>query len=467
MDVMGSASFVLQDEAFAQNRLVSDVDALASGLRVRSAADDPAGYAIAENIQTKVAGLEQSTSNVQNANSLLNVADGALSNMQLILQRIQSLTVEANSDINSQSDLANIQSEIGELLTEVDRVSENTNFNGVTLFNGQFDNGSSGLSNQPPTITEIASPILTTSGAIGANEVADSQIDTLGNPTGPGPGPFVEPFNQLMTQQVPALLVFQVISFSSNAVDPDTGINVGPGVYVEFQAYSQSPNMGAAPLYTDISAVPIDAGPIINAQYDAPISFDGGPSYLLLQFSLANLTAADVGATAAFITTIGSSTPATGTPLQVNDGGGEGQIVSITLPKIDTNVLNLSDISVLAPQTVNYMNQSMGASSSNAMAASDAEARVNAAITQITSVRAQVGAQVQSLQTDAENDNQAIVSETTSESNIRDANIGQTVTQFTQQQLLVNVGTSVLSQLEVSARQLTALLLNSYAGLPT
>ena len=464
MDVLGSASFVLQNEALTQNRLATDVNALASGLRVNSASDDPSGYAVAQNLNSKVSGLQQSVTNVQTANNLLNVADGALASIESILQRVHSLVVESNSNINSQNDLENIQVEIDQLLKEVDTISSETNFNGLVLFNGQFDANPQGGS--AASITQVASPLLTPTGSVGENLVSNSQIDGNGDPIAPGPGPFVTPFHQTLSQNVPALLVFQVLSYSNNAIDPDTGVNVGPGVLVEFQAYSTNPALGKAPLYTDISAIAVNSGPIINAQYNAPSSFGGGPSNLLFQFSLANLTQADVGASAAFVTTVAQAPSApTGRSLTVNDGGDEGQTASINLPELSSNALGVSGINVLAPTTVNYMNQITGQSSSNVMAASAAELQLESALNQVNQVRAQVGAQTVALQQDADNANVAIVNYTASESNIRDANIGATVTDYTKQQILVNVGNSVLSQIEVSAAQVTALLLNSFAGL--
>lgn len=464
MDVLGSAGWVLQNQALTQNRLATDVNALASGLRVRSASDDPSGYTIAETLHSKVTGLQQSVINVQTGNNLLNVAEGALNSVELILQRIRSLVVEANSDINSETDLVTIQAEIDQLLLEINKISSDTNFNGLKLFTGQFDNGS-GASNHAASITEINSPILNANGAQGYNLTSNSQIDSNGDPTGPGPGPFIEPFHQLMTQQVPALLVFQVLSYSPNAVDPDTGLNVGPGVYVEFQAYSTDPSMGNAPLYQDISALAVNAGPIINAQYDAPISFGGGSPKLLLQFSVANLTQADVGATAAFITTTATANTATGEPLTINDGGDEGKTVSINLPTINTVALDISDLSVTRPDTVNFTNTVTGQASSNVMAAAFAEQRIDSALEVVTQARAQIGAQTVALQQDADNDNVAIVNYTASESNIRDTDVGRTVTDYTREQIMVSVGTSVLSHLEVSTQQLTALLLNSFSGL--
>jgi flagellin-like hook-associated protein FlgL len=290
-------------------------------------------------------------------------------------------------------------------------------------------------------------------------------IDSQGNATGPGPGPFIEPFHQSLPQQVPAYIVFQILSYSANAVDPDSGASIGPGVLIQFQAYSQDPAMGAAPLYTDTSAVPVNAGPIINAQYYAPISFGGGPPNLLMQFSVANLTAADVGATAAFISTV-ASPAATGHSLNVNDGGDEGTTIAIDLPQVNTNTLNISNLSVQAPEIVNFMNQVTGQSSSNVMAAADAETRTDTALQTIGTIRAQIGAQMVATQIDANSDDTATVQYQATVSNIRDANIGATVTDYTRQQILVSVGNSVVSQLQVSTTQLTALLLNSFSGSP-
>lgn len=462
MDVLGSASFVLQDEALTQDRLTSDVNALASGLRVRDASDDPSGYAIAQTLQSKIAGLQQSVTNVQTATNVLNVADGALSNVESILQRIRSLIVEARSDINSATDLGDIQSEISQLLDEVNRIGADTQFNGLNLLDGAFDTGAAAP--VAPGAYEVSAPITAPDGSTATNQVTDA--------TGTGqPGALITLAGTngeagLGTFQ-PAYVVFQVISYSSNAVDPDTGIDVGPGVLFQIQAYSTDPQFGEAPLYSDTSAIAVNSGPIDDYVFNVPALWNNttlsAPD--IIAVNIANLTANDVGATAAFYTT--SGTPdGTGHALQINDGGDEGLTIGISLPTISAFALNLSDITVAAPQTVNFMNEVTGQSSSNAISAGAAEQSVDNALSQLGASRAQIGAQVIALQDNADGNNTLILNETSSKSNITDANVGQTVTDFTQQQILVNVGTSVLSQLEVSARQLTALLLNSFAGLP-
>ena len=119
----------------SQGRLQTDVSRLSSGLRINSAADDPSGLAIAERLQSKVNGYDQASSNVQTANNMLTVADGALQTVTDILQRLRSLTVQANDDLVSTTDRADIQTESTQLQAEINTIAENTNFNGVHLLN--------------------------------------------------------------------------------------------------------------------------------------------------------------------------------------------------------------------------------------------------------------------------------------------------------------------------------------------
>jgi flagellin len=441
-----------------QQDLAKTTSQLSSGLRIQSAADDPSGLAIAENLTTKVNGLQQSVNNVQTAHNLLDVADGALAETQTILQRIRSLIVESRSDINSQSDLQNIQAEIDQMLTEINRIGANTNFNGLNLFNGQFDNG---LPNPTPYgAQQVSNFILAPGGYLGSDQVS--------NATGPGsgPGPLVTitgPGVSGPGSFTPALMFFQVIGADPvNAVDPDTGTSVGPGVYVLFEAFSPNASLGSAPTFKDVSAVPINAGQI-SSTYTTPASWALGPvpGNQLITFTLANLTLNDVGVTQAFITTNGSQSNPGAAPLTVNDGGNEGSTIGINIPTISTNALDLTGISVLPTSVINYLNQPQGQDPSNLVPAGAAEIRTDAALDQISIVRAQIGAQMVATQEDSNNDNIAIINYTASESSIRDLNVGAATTQFTKEQILTEIGTSVLSQYQVDARQLTSLLINA------
>src|SRR5579863_10211759 len=119
-----------------QRSLQASVTRLSSGLRINTAADDPSGLAIAEKLQAQVNGFDQASQNVQDANNAATVAEGALQTTTDILQRIRTLAVEAASDVTSPSDKQNLQTEVGQLLLEVNRIAEDTQFNGISLLDG-------------------------------------------------------------------------------------------------------------------------------------------------------------------------------------------------------------------------------------------------------------------------------------------------------------------------------------------
>ncbi|MGB6986191.1 MAG: flagellin [Candidatus Aquilonibacter sp.] len=121
-----------------QQSLGTSVRDLSSGLRVNTAADDPSGNAIATSLQTHAQAFNQASQNVTNAQNTGAVADGALAAVTDVLLRIRELAVGAASTVGSSSDRVNIQAEISQLLLEINRIAQNTNFNGRSLLDGSI-----------------------------------------------------------------------------------------------------------------------------------------------------------------------------------------------------------------------------------------------------------------------------------------------------------------------------------------
>jgi flagellin len=119
-----------------QAGLSTTVSRLSSGLRINTAADDPSGLAISQSLQTQVDGFDAAVGNVQDATNAATVADGALQTTTDLLQRIRSLAVEAASDYSSNGDRSNLQAEVSQLLVEVNRIAQDTQFNGTALLSG-------------------------------------------------------------------------------------------------------------------------------------------------------------------------------------------------------------------------------------------------------------------------------------------------------------------------------------------
>jgi flagellin len=122
----------------SQNSLATSLQRLSSGLRINSAKDDAAGLAIASRFTSQINGLNQAARNANDGISLAQTAEGALGVIGDNLQRIRELAVQSSNATNSNSDRAALQTEVGQLLNEIDRVADQTSFNGVKLIDGSF-----------------------------------------------------------------------------------------------------------------------------------------------------------------------------------------------------------------------------------------------------------------------------------------------------------------------------------------
>jgi len=107
------------------------MERLSSGKKINSAADDAAGFAIAEGMTAQIRGLSMASKNAGDGISLLKVVENATNDVTDMLQRVRELAVQAKSGTNSTSDVANLQKEAESLMDEITRVSEDTTFNGV------------------------------------------------------------------------------------------------------------------------------------------------------------------------------------------------------------------------------------------------------------------------------------------------------------------------------------------------
>ncbi len=122
----------------SQSSMNTSLQRLSSGLRINSAKDDAAGLAISERFTAQIRGLDVASRNANDGISLAQTAEGALGEVTNNLQRIRELAVQAANASNSATDRAALQTEAAQLLSEVDRVSNQTKFNGVALIDGSF-----------------------------------------------------------------------------------------------------------------------------------------------------------------------------------------------------------------------------------------------------------------------------------------------------------------------------------------
>ena len=125
-----------QHLSMVSNDFSSAVAKLSSGLRINSAADDAAGLAISQKLHTQINGFDQGGRNAQDAISMVQTGEGALGTTQAMLQRMRELAVQAANDSYTASDRVNIQAEINQLVQEIDRIAQQTDFNTKKLLDG-------------------------------------------------------------------------------------------------------------------------------------------------------------------------------------------------------------------------------------------------------------------------------------------------------------------------------------------
>ena len=119
-----------------QGNASKNMEKLSSGLRINRAGDDAAGLAISEKMRSQIRGLDMATKNANDSISLIQTAEGALNETHSILQRMRELAVQATNDTNTDADRSELQAEINQLIAEVDRIGNATEFNTKKLLDG-------------------------------------------------------------------------------------------------------------------------------------------------------------------------------------------------------------------------------------------------------------------------------------------------------------------------------------------
>ncbi|MGH2863164.1 MAG: flagellin [Solirubrobacteraceae bacterium] len=160
-----------------ENSLSGAMTDLSSGLRINTAADDAAGYAITQDLTSQVNGLNQANNNAQDATSLVQTADGALNDVTQMLQRVRELAVEFQGGTLDSTDQNAIVSEVAQLASQIEQIGQQAQFNGISLFDPTGATGTGNLTFQVGA-NEGEVIAITLQSLTGANGII-SQIDSI------------------------------------------------------------------------------------------------------------------------------------------------------------------------------------------------------------------------------------------------------------------------------------------------
>ncbi len=384
-----------------QQALGTAVTDLSSGLRINTAADDPSGLAIAESLQAQVNGFDQGAQNVQDATNAAQTAEGALQTTTDILQRIRTLAVEGASDITSTDDRQNLQDEVQQLLLEVNRISQNTNFNGQNLLDGSH----AGFQQEQDVNALITS---NTDLAAGGTLIDPTQVS----------------FSSTDTTVVDGTIEVQVAQITSTQ----------QGLEVSFY------NSAANTVTTTVLNVS-------NTGYAAAITIND------VTIGFGTIGTLDVGTTAFLKVSqyVSAASNPNSPAFNFQSGAAEGATIQVGFIDTSTASLRIANVNLIGPSGA------AGSFPDGSLASEDAIGQIDNALQTVLAQRAQLGATVVRLQEDESNDNNAAVNLTASESAIRDLNVGSETTEYTKLQILVQVGTSVLAQANQNAQSVLAL----------
>ncbi len=381
--------------------LAKSLERLSSGLKINSAKDNPAGLAMAKRMNAQLEGLSKANQNASDGVSIIETADGAMSEISEMLQRMNELTMKAANGVESDKDREIIQEEVKQLTQEIDRVAEATEFNGQRLLNGEFSyKGYVESSNTNHLKIKVASY---------SSDVAGKPYKING------------------------------LEIDKDALTGEYKVGVSaaaPGTLTTVEAVLEDggfPKGATASIKDDLLTIKAPNG--FEMTLDLTRCDLGNNN---LPFALNNLTINAEGLGA----------------MRLQIGANEGQVLEINIPKISLREMGLETIKVTDKNGQEVWTLDV----STEEAATEAIDRVAGAIQFISGVRGQLGAYQNRLESTINSLDITSENMTAAYSRIMDVDMAEEMTNYTTYQVMTQAATSMLAQANERPSQVLQLL---------
>lgn len=438
-------------------KMDKSLERLSSGLKINRAADDAAGMAISQKMRTQISGLEKASNNASDGISVIQTAEGALSEVGSMLQRMRELAVQASNGTNTETDRQAIQKEIDQLNEEIQRISDTTEFNTKKLLNGDIDRKSYSSDSKVNLVS------LSDSVGVGSYEVKVTQLPT-----------------QTTTTGTTALIGGEAGTFCLNgeeveilATDTPDQIfekirNLGDSMNIEVKREGTAPNQtlkftseefgkdnkievycSSTELETSLGLT----GLTVTQGEDAKISLESGfGATATMSSSGKDITITDQSGfsmkievdEAATVTGVGAAIKIdvlSSGPMMLQIGANEGQTMEVRIPQVTPKTLGIDNVNMTTQE-----------------GAEKAITQLDSAITEVSAIRAKLGAyqnrlehSIANLDTTGENMTEAL-------SRVEDTDMAEEMAQYTQMQVLSQAGTSMLAQANQRPQTILSLL---------
>lgn len=448
------------------SKLDTSLERLSSGYRINRAADDAAGLAISEKMKTQIAGLNQAARNAADGISVIQTAEGALDEVEAMLQRMRELSVQAANGVNTDDDRKAIQDEINQLNEEINRVSETTEFNTKKLLNGTVDRRSYSDNEKIQLISlsdsvDITEYKLTVTTAPQAAEVSVALPGTTSKTAKLDlEGKISINDKEIEIGKDDTLNdIYEKIRNACSAVDINVFPVAGGGTTPEPLAtadgfFFQSVDKGddaEIEIYCDntklADALGITTG-TKAAGADAEVELDytsGFAPTATVSINGDYVTITDMdnfrmkfkvdGTASATVTVLKAG------PMDLQIGANEGQTMEVRIPRVNTDTLGTTVANVNTQESAEH-----------------AITIFENAVNEVSSIRAKLGAYqnrlehaINSLNVSAENLTEAL-------SRIEDVDMASEMVNYTQQQVLAQSGNAMLAQANQRPQQILSLL---------
>lgn len=437
--------------------LDKSLEKLSSGFRINRAADDAAGMAISQKMKTQIAALEQASRNAADGISVIQTAEGALTEVGSMLQRMRELSVQAANGTNTEEDRAAIQAEITQLNEEIQRISDTTEFNTKILLNGNIDRKSYS-NNSSVKIIEMSDSVADINYSITVKKDAEQAIvtgtgGTMTDPKGTiGAGnggtiningvdvkiedtdtieqAYEKIRNACSISNIDVEIKNDSLTFTSKGFGSDESIDIlcdnsklstifGIGINESKQGIDAEIELGDG--FNSTATKSYDGKLVtVTDSNNFSMTFEIEPG---IKDVTVNVTILDAG------------------PMELQIGANKGQTMDVRIPKVNPETLGIKDVNI--------------GTEAGAQAAISA---YDSAITQVTAIRAKLGAYQNRLEHSISNLDVTSENMTEALSRIEDVDMAKEMANYTQKNVLSQAGTSMLAQANQRPQTILTLL---------
>jgi len=452
--------------ARVNDRLSRSLERLSSGYRINKAADDSAGMAISQKMKSQIRGLEQASRNASDGISLIQTAEGALSETEAILQRIRELCVQSSNDTNTLEDRESLQKEIDQLSDEINRIANTTEFNTKTLLDGSCERKTYS-NNTKVTVVYMSDEVEVKNYAVNnvvcgtKASISSSNLSTLLTSGNTVPETMAGTINVNgedieIVEGDDIATIYEKIRYTCDNLNIEVkpmkdgaDVPITQATTLEFTTkrygtsqsisiYSNNSSLASAlGIGTELKAQGTDASISLSTGFatTATSRAEGNDIYITDNDGFEMKINLEEGASDAILTILDAGY------LTLQVGANEGQTVDISIPEVSTTTLGMDLLNVCTVE-----------------GAQEGIEMMDAAINKVSDIRAKLGAYqnrldhaIQSLDISSQNLTEA-------ESRIEDVDMAEEMTTLTQLQVLSQAGTSMLAEANNKPQMILSLL---------